>query len=163
MKRFFLWISFLLFVVSATAQDVAPTNPLFSFNEEGKGEYSLTIHFKKSDISGLCVLKNNENGLAGSVFNEFGIKAFDIIYKTDNQKVTLLNVISFLNKWYIKRVVKADWRFLFSYPNIKKKDKTRKLTFEDDNRIVLENLKYQTIYTFVPLSQDKTKLHEAAE
>lgn len=96
MARFFLSISILL--LSCMAQ------PLMA----QKSKYAATIEMKKGYISGICFLSEEGDTIKGSVFNEFGISAFDFTYLRSRQKVKLENVIKMLNKWYIKRVLKKD-------------------------------------------------------
>ena len=44
------------------------------------------------------------------MINEFGAKAFDFTYT--NGKVKVLNVVAFLDKWYIRRVLRRDLKHI---------------------------------------------------
>lgn len=96
MARFFLSISILL--LSCLAQPMMAQ----------KSKYAATIEMKKGYISGICFLSEEGDTIKGSLFNEFGISAFDFTYLRSRQKVKLENVIKMLNKWYIKRVLRQD-------------------------------------------------------
>lgn len=96
MARFFLSISFLL--LSCMAQPMMAQ----------KSKYAATIEMKKGYISGICFLSEEGDMIKGSLFNEFGISAFDFTYLRSKQKVKLENVIKMLDKWYIKRVLRKD-------------------------------------------------------
>ena len=59
-------------------------------------------------ISGVCILVKEEGLIKGSLFNEFGITALDFNYDPRHQKIHLHSVISMMDKWYIRRVLKKD-------------------------------------------------------
>lgn len=143
MKAFLIYIS--LFLAS-----FASASP-FSFNKEGRATYNLFMQFKENGITGICIIKAGEDLWKGSVINEFGVKAFDFTYQTGKQKVKLLNVTGFMNKWYIKKTIRSDWKYLLSYPNHKKKDKNHRLTVKEDGTIILENRKHSIQYVFTPI------------
>lgn len=73
-----------------------------------KSKYAATIEMKKGYISGICFLAEEGDTIKGSLFNEFGISAFDFTYRRSTHQVKLENVIQMLNKWYIKRVLRKD-------------------------------------------------------
>ncbi|MBQ8050051.1 MAG: hypothetical protein IJ197_00570 [Bacteroidaceae bacterium] len=85
---------------------------LFTFDDEGMARTHLELSAHGRDITGLCLMRQSEDTLRGSVINEFGIKAFDFTYREGKTK--LMNVASFLNKWYIRRTLQRDLSFLFS-------------------------------------------------
>ncbi len=70
--------------------------------------YNALIELKQGYVSGVCLIVNEGEVLKASLFNEFGISALDFSYNPRRNKVKLLNVMSFLDKWYIKRVLKKD-------------------------------------------------------
>lgn len=155
MRKFLLWISLWLAVLSVSAQQAAPSGTLFSFDKEKKATYNLFIRFEKGSLTGICFIKSCEGGLVGSVMNEFSIKAFDFVYRAESQKVRLFHLVGFMNKWYIKRILKKDWSYLLAYPQVDNKDKRRKITVTDNGAIVLENRRYRICYTFIPLDSVK--------
>lgn len=90
----------------------------------------------------------------GSAINEFGIKGFDFILDKQKGKVKLRNVVKFLDKWYIKRVLRADLALLLRESNTPRQMRKRKLDIVD-GRIILENHRYHITYQFKPLNEIK--------
>lgn len=112
MPKFLVFISFLLWgmLVPVSAQTATLEGPKSYFPDTvgAKVKYSATIEMRKGYVSGICVLLNDEGCIKGCLFNEFGISALDFVYFPDKHKVKLVSVIKMLNKWYIKKVLKAD-------------------------------------------------------
>ena len=69
---------------------------------------SVEISFEKGGITGVCLLRKEEQTVSGTIMNEFGIKVFDFVYYPQRDKLRLFNVIEMLDKWYIRRVVRRD-------------------------------------------------------
>lgn len=164
MKKLLTWISCLLLVaITASSQENNSSHHYFTFNGEGNARYKVSIQAKQAELTGICILKTDEERTIGSIFNEFGIKAFDLTYSKKNSKVKLMNIIGFLDKWYIRKIVKADMKFLFSSDekNEKIADQHRELTCSPNGVIVLKNLKYGLNYTFSPMKeQQQEDIHE---
>ena len=121
----------------------------FPTDEGERREYTSTIQFNRNTLSGICIVKKEENKYIGTFINEFGIKAFDFIYDHRKMSVKILNTIEFINKWYIKRVIKKDLKFLFTN---KQNFKKRKREIEyNDSCAILTNNKYNIQYSFTPL------------
>lgn len=95
----------------------------------------FSIRTPKGYLSGICAMKNSCGVTDGSVMNEFGITAFSFRYDGKKQKVTLSDVIPFLNKWYIKRVIKGDLAYLFANVG------SRNLPAKGDNKASLAEKK----------------------
>ncbi|HRN16037.1 MAG TPA: hypothetical protein PLF38_03165 [Xylanibacter oryzae] len=146
MRKFLTLIS-LLFMLSAAVY----AQSAISFGTDGRAQYSLLIQYKKAGITGVCMMKKDSSNIVGSIVNEFGVKAFDFRYDTEKDHIKLINVISFLNKWYIKKTIKADWRYLFSYP--KKHSKSRAIYFSKDGEITLDNIKQGIKYSFKKIEE----------
>lgn len=70
--------------------------------------FTFTIDIGKANLTGIMAVSNREDVVIGSLINEFGISAANFIYYKESGKFKLLDVISFLNKWYIKRVLAYD-------------------------------------------------------
>jgi hypothetical protein len=87
---------------------VLPEKMLFDTTNVSK--YRVLIKTKQAEISGIMVLKYIDKEWRGSLVNEFGIKAFDFV--APQGKCKLQNTISFLDKWYIRKTVEADFAFL---------------------------------------------------
>lgn len=130
MRRFLLSISLLLVAVfSLDARGVSVvTEPvevtsltdttnapfLFSFEGEKSTRYTIAITFKNASFSGICVVKNIDAQIAGTIVNEFGIRAFDFTMSQDRRRVKLLNVMKPLDKCLIRKAIARDLRRLFN-------------------------------------------------
>lgn len=102
-KTFFLCVSF--FVVLPT---LAQEPGAFPEKDGETNRYSAYIEFKQGYLSGMCILKNKNDTIMGSIFNEFGISALDFTCDLKKEEIKLLNVVSVLDKWYMKKVLKED-------------------------------------------------------
>ena len=119
---------------------------------DGKRQYSVTIEMPRGSLSGICLIKTDASGSKGSLVNEFGIHALDFTVSTDRRKVRLLHVIDRMNKWYIKRILRRDLRFLFLNKE-SAQDRWREVTVEGDTTI-LYNKKYRITYTFTEIKNE---------
>jgi len=84
-------------------------------SDEQKNSYRVALQTPDNRITGLCILKKNGDEWRGTLINEMGAKAFDFV--VTDEKCELLNVISMMDKWYIKKTVAADLFFLFNIDN----------------------------------------------
>lgn len=157
MKKNLIWISFLWLLTLPvwTQTNTDPAHHYLTFDAEGNARYNLSIESKKALLSGICMFKESKAEIIGSVVNEFGIKAFDIRYRKNKNKVKLMNVVGFLNKWYIRNTMKRDMKYLFqSYCQPATIDNpSYSLQQETDGMLTLKNLKHELTYTFSPLQQ----------
>lgn len=108
MKAFLLFLSSLIvfpaFNLGATEVDaVMQVTPL--------RKYAFQIETAGGFVSGILLVSEDDENINGSMINEFGVSAIDFSYSKKRQKVKLLNVVSFLNKWYIKQVLRNDIKF----------------------------------------------------
>ena len=124
-------------------------------------EYQLTMQVRGHEITGICMMnKSADHSIMGTVISEFGMKAFDFIY--DNGKVQLLNIVAFLDKWYIRKVLKKDLAFILSQMdecgmwnveggmrNVEKKP--RKILFKPNGEVEVINSRYKIYYSFTPM------------
>lgn len=143
---------FLLFLVSlfssfsafagANGSDTVPTTGELT-------RYAFEITTPKAALTGIMLVKETDEVIMGSMVNEFGVSAIDFIYQKGKDKLKLQNVISFLNKWYIKMALKKDIRLalhvLFDMPY--KTDNNYEIT-KSDNGYIIKNKKRNLIYTF---------------
>ena len=69
------------------------------------------IHIVRGDmqLSGITLLKSLDGQIRGSVINEFGVKAFDLV--ADRRHTRLLQAAGPLDKWYVRRAVGRDLHF----------------------------------------------------
>lgn len=135
MKRFILFIS--ATAVSFTIGTAWAQKASFLNNEGDKAKYTVMIDFNKAYISGVGVVARQEQKIVGSVFNEFGVSVLSFSYDTQKGKTKILDTIGFLNKWYIKRVLKRDINSL--------------MNVFDSSGAVYRNEKRNITYTFSPL------------
>ena len=155
--KYFLLSSLLLFGTFLHAQKHYLVGYVDSI---GRQEYKMNISVKDADVSGILVMKvDSVGGIKCALMNEFGISALNFSVSTDRKQVELVNVISFLDKWYIRKVLKSDLEYLFSATedNLEKENHDRVIRRADDS-VILENKKYSITYT---LEQLKGKDNEA--
>jgi len=72
--------------------------------------FSTFIETPRASISGIFVLVTDSSEVCGSLFNEFGITALDFTYLPSKNKVRLHSVMSALDHWYIRRILRRDLR-----------------------------------------------------
>ena len=119
----------------------------------GRQEYKMNISVKDADVSGILIMKCDSTGVIKcALMNEFGISALNFCISEDRRKVELVNVISFLDKWYIRKVLKSDLEYLFSATedDLEKENHDRVIRRTDDS-VILENKKYNITYTLEEL------------
>ncbi len=108
-----------------------------------KNSYRVVLKTPGNSITGICILKKNGDEWRGTLINEMGAKAFDFII-TD-EKCELLNVISMMDKWYIKKTVAADLYFLFNVDNPRASFQKKLERFEQDGNLVVNYKKKQLL------------------
>lgn len=111
-------------------------------------QLSVQIGMKKATLSGICMMAIDSNRMVkGAVINEFGVKAFDVIYDERKHKVHLINVMSMLDKWYIRRILRRDLRKII--PQLITRGSCE-----------YTDLKYGIDYIFKPLEQEHNAISE---
>lgn len=147
--------TFLLFLLSSvfavcSAFAASETDPQTNASENRK--MAFRIEMQKGYVSGIMICAETEDNINGSMVNEFGISAIDFSYSKKKEKVKLINVGSFLNKWYIKQVLKNDINFalhiLYGIPY--KKKHHYEVTHDGEN-VTIFNTKRKIKYIFSPL------------
>lgn len=125
MRRFLLSISLLLVavfsldargvsVVTEPVEVTTETAYLFRFDGDESTRYTVAITFKTASFSGICVVKNIGTQIAGTIVNEFGIRAFDFTMSQDRRRVKLLTVMKPLDKCLIRKAIARDLKRLFN-------------------------------------------------
>lgn len=125
MLRFLLSISLLLVavfsldargvsVVTEPVEVTTETAYLFRFDGDESTRYTVAITFKTASFSGICVVKNIGTQIAGTIVNEFGIRAFDFTMNRDRRRVKLLNVMKPIDKCLIRKAIARDLKRLFN-------------------------------------------------
>lgn len=109
------------------------------------------IETDRGSVSGIMIAHEDDETLRGSLVNEFGISAIDFSCCRASGEVRLLNVVSFLDKWYIKKVVRRDLGYclhlLYGTPG---RESDRYETEEIDDTLTVTDRKYRIRYTFSP-------------
>ena len=101
--------------------------------------YSAYIGLPRGYVSGILVLRQEEEAVKGSLFNEFGITALDFTYHRPKDKVKLHTVVKMLDRWYIRRVLRRDLREVL-----------KRLEQGDS---IYEDRRYHINYKFTPLHE----------
>lgn len=118
---------------------------------------AVYIDTGKATISGILVTRETENTILGSIINEFGISALNFCYDMEKDKMKLTHVVSFLNKWYIKRVLSNDLKFclhiLYGIPFNKKHNYSMEQIVDST---MVSNNKQHITYIFTPLKESTT-------
>ena len=105
--------------------------------------YRVTLKTPDNSITGIFNLKKNGNEWRGTLINEMGVRVFNFIL-TD-EKCELLDVISMMDKWYIKKTIAADLYYLLNVDNPKASFRKQLERFEQGGNLVVNNKKKQII------------------
>ena len=118
----------------ARSSDFVVWTPEFR-SDEVKNSYRIVLKTHRNSITGLCFLKKINDEWRGTLMNEMGATAFGFI--VTGEKCELLNVISMMDKWYIKKTIAADLYFFIQVDNPNIPFYNRLERFEQNgNRIV---------------------------
>jgi hypothetical protein len=112
--------------------------------------YRVRIGAGQMEITGLLIVKYLHGEWRGSLINEFGIKAFDLV--ATEKKCRLLNAVPFLDRWYIRRTIESDFTYLFRDAPKGKAVKNKRLTPTGGGSFVLKNEKRHIEYVFQPFA-----------
>ena len=138
MKPFLLLISLFL-TVALCACDFYPS----------QGEHtrcSMNIDFRRSYLSGICVMHNDGKKVRGAMFNEFGISVVGFSYNERRNRTKIENVMAMLDKWYIR------WRL--------KKDLTQIMLKLRQGNCYYKDEKFGIICTFSELKEENNEITE---
>ncbi len=115
--------------------------------------YRFGIETTGGFVSGIMIAHEDDEYINASMINEFGVSAIDFSYSKRKDKVKLLNVVSFLDKWYIRHVLKNDLKYcvkvLYALPQ---GGKQAYEVVRDDDNLTINNGKRHIRYSFSPLS-----------
>lgn len=140
MLRHLLSIKCLLVLLLLSVSSELFSQVQFPDKNGERAKYDVKIDIRKAYISGVCMMMKDEGIVKASIVNEFGLSAVDFTYNPSKDKVKILNVMSKMDKWYIRRVLRKDLR------NIMHQLPQGIYTYE--------NKKQHIIYTFNPLKDD---------
>lgn len=148
MRHFLLFLSSLLvsFALSAGVTDMK------SVEDATMHRYQFELEKPGAGISGILLLQRDGDEIKGSLINEFGVSALDFVYNESNGGLKLINVVSFLDKWYIKRVLKRDLKVCLEI--IAGSDKRVNSAYDvvcDNGTTVVTNRSRKLKYSFSPL------------
>ena len=150
MTRFLVYLSLLLTGgLSAYSQnpDALPQDTVF--------RYGFEMAMQKAGLTGVALTRLDNNAISGSIINEFGVSAIDFTYDIRRGKVKLNHVVSFLDKWYIRRVLRADLRVCLDrlYSLSDRMPKKHDVLQKGDT-LTVRNLSHDISYSFTPLAND---------
>jgi hypothetical protein len=149
MKAILLFLSSLLTFVSVCAK--TESNDIDYATDQCR-RYSFQVETKKAAITGIFITKENAEIITGSMVNEFGISAIDFVYTKKTDKIKLLHVVSFLNKWYIKMVLKKDLIFcIHTLYDMPVSQKNKYIVSKQGECVSIDNSKRHLKYVFCPL------------
>jgi hypothetical protein len=141
-RRCLLTVSLLLAVAVAHAGD-------WLLTLGGRQQFTVAIAARGTQLTGLCIVRTDADGSSrGTVVNEFGIHALDFTLTADRRRMRLHNVMPWMDRWYIRRVVRRDLQRLFAATAAGDLGHRRHLSVEADGTVVLENEKYNLKYSF---------------
>jgi hypothetical protein len=80
-----------------------------------RNDFRITFSTPKANITGIYIAKRMNEEWRGSIINEFGLKVLDFV--STPKKCRLVNVVTFLDKWYIKKEVASDIQFIMEVDN----------------------------------------------
>ena len=137
--RFRLTLKILLFLSLVIPSLGAAQN---TQTPESTSRYSIQIDMSQAYVGGICIIKGNGTSLNVSIVNEFGISMVTFRYEHERGKIKILNCIKQLNKPFIKKVLKKDFKIIL-----------REYLTQDTQRLPIQhnNLKYNITYNLIPL------------
>jgi hypothetical protein len=123
--RYLLFVSILLCLLTACSSsktivlkgNVAPI-PFWTLklmDTVARNDFRLILSTPKFNITGIYIAKQINGKWTGAIMNEFGVIALNFVSAPNESKV--MNVISFLDKWYIKKVMASDIQFIMEIDN----------------------------------------------
>lgn len=149
MRAFLVFLSSLLLLclpAAATQRDDAAESGV------ARSRHTFSITTPKAYISGIMITAESYGRINGSMVNEFGISAIDFTYDIRKERVKLVRVIGFLDKWYIRRMLANDIKYclqvLREIPPEPKRGYTVAAT---SHAVTITNTKRKISYTFSPL------------
>ena len=123
--------------------------------------YAVTIDMGRASLTGVMVMHRDADEVRGSMVNEFGVSAIDFIYDGARDRVRLCHVVPFMDKWYIRRVLRRDLRFCLYVLYDKVYGRRHVYTVKQDGDTVsITNPRYGITYAFAPLNTEETNAVE---
>lgn len=147
MRAFLLFLSSLLTFFGLEASETEP-----EYSAMPSIRYSFRMEMSRGYLSGIFLTKQTASEIKGSVINEFGVEALSFRYDIKNEKLKLMNVIGFLDKWYIKKILRNDLRFCLYelYGLAHNQNRNYDVSYRDDILMIV-NGKRNISYSFTPM------------
>ena len=160
MRRSFLFILFSFCVIfpltvwgdGASADSLK--QPVIAFDEHGRSENVISVEMRGNRLSGILIVKKEEGRYLGTLVNEFGIKAFDFVVTEVNnerlggkKRVKLIDIVRFMDRGYIRRVLRRDIDFMLRFPNVPQGCKIE--VVEEEGNVTVKDLRYGINYCFI--------------
>lgn len=143
MRIFLLLISILAGVAVMRAEDTATA----------VRRYDFVMTSPRGEVSGILVARWDDDGdVNASVINPFGFSAIDYSYDAARNKVKLNYVVSFLDSWRVKYVLKRDLTVLMALlTDSGRPVPSRYTALGSGDGIMLTNTRYGLSYSVKPL------------
>lgn len=116
------------------------------FDTVGTSAYRIHIRTGQVEATGILMVKYIDGEWRGSMMNEFGIKAFDLV--ASERKCRLLNVAPFLDRWYVRRTIEGDFFYLFRDAPEGRAARNKSLMRTGEGAFVLKNGARHIEYSF---------------
>lgn len=148
MRRFLLFLSSLFVAVNVLAMDADTSGCQ-------PNRYAFAIETPTAAVTGIMILKEDNDRITGSMVNEFGVSAVDFVYDRSRRSIKLLNVVSFLDKWYIKRVLRKDLSLCMQL--LFKEQCTVSKSYQvatDGDTVAVTNIKRKLKYTYSAMTNN---------
>lgn len=113
-------------------------------------KYGVDICFREVNVSGLCLMRTLNDTIRGSLINEFGVKVLDFQYDSNKKKIKLYNVVKMLDKWYIRKVIRKDIKFLLRVlsDDCGTIEGSREFKAANSDGFIVTNKRYKITYMF---------------
>jgi hypothetical protein len=118
----FISLFFGLLTACSSPEKIAKSEePAISFwtselmDNVNKNDFRLLLSTPQANITGVFIVKQVDGEWRGTIINEFGLKILDFVSTPKEGKV--MNVIPFIDKWYIKKTLAADIQFMMEIDN----------------------------------------------
>ncbi|EGN58210.1 hypothetical protein PRBRB14_25750 [Hallella multisaccharivorax DSM 17128] len=146
MQRTLAYISLLLCLFLSQGADAQHSFPT---HDGDRQLYNAFIETPKGQLTGLCMLLQDEDSIKGAIVNEFGVSALDFVYSIKDDQLRLRDVMAMMDKWYIRKVLEADLKHVL---HALKQGQTQWM----DER-------YKIKYTFTPIDNSQDQDNDGTE
>lgn len=119
--------------------------------------YAVTMDMGRASFTGIMVMCQDDGAIRGSMVNEFGVSTMDFIYDKARDRVRLCHVVSFMDKWYVRQLLRRDLRFCLYILYNKVYARRHSYAVEHDgDGVSIANTRRGITYTFVRLRHEDT-------